>query len=69
MLEHALERSSGRLDKAARLLRISRKNLHLKRQRYGLDDASDRTGSGEPADEHFLVDPASPHTSKVFGAS
>ena len=36
MVRHALERSHGRVEEAARLLGISRKGLFLKRRRWGL---------------------------------
>jgi hydrogenase-4 transcriptional activator len=40
LVKHALERSHGRLEEAARLLGISRKGLFLKRRRWGLPQAS-----------------------------
>ena len=43
MVRHALERSHGRVEEAARLLGISRKGLFLKRRRWGLQQASWRS--------------------------
>jgi len=40
MVRHALERSHGRVEEAARLLGISRKGLFLKRRRWGAREAS-----------------------------
>ena len=40
MVQAALDRSSGRIEEAARLLGISRKGLFLKRRRWGLQQAS-----------------------------
>jgi two-component system response regulator AtoC len=39
-VRHALERSHGRVEEAARILGISRKGLFLKRRRWGLKQAS-----------------------------
>jgi hypothetical protein len=39
-VRHALERSHGRVEEAARMLGISRKGLFLKRRRWGLKQAS-----------------------------
>ena len=36
LVRHALERSHGRVEEAARILGISRKGLFLKRRRWGL---------------------------------
>ena len=40
LVRHALERSHGRVEEAARILGISRKGLFLKRRRWGLQQAS-----------------------------
>ena len=40
MVRHALERSHGRVEEAARLLGISRKGLFLKRRRWGVREVS-----------------------------
>jgi DNA-binding NtrC family response regulator len=40
LVRHALERSNGRVEEAARKLGISRKGLFLKRRRWGLQQAS-----------------------------
>ena len=40
LVRHALERTHGRVEEAARLLGISRKGLFLKRRRWGLQQAS-----------------------------
>ena len=40
LVRHALEKSHGRVEEAARLLGISRKGLFLKRRRWGLRQAS-----------------------------
>jgi DNA-binding NtrC family response regulator len=40
LVRHALERSHGRVEEAARILGISRKGLFLKRRRWGLRQAS-----------------------------
>jgi DNA-binding NtrC family response regulator len=40
LVRHALERSNGRVEEAARILGISRKGLFLKRRRWGLQQAS-----------------------------
>ena len=40
LVRHALEKSGGRVEEAARLLGISRKGLFLKRRRWGLRQAS-----------------------------
>jgi DNA-binding NtrC family response regulator len=40
LVRHALEKSDGRVEEAARLLGISRKGLFLKRRRWGLREAS-----------------------------
>jgi DNA-binding NtrC family response regulator len=40
LVRHALERSHGRVEEAARMLGISRKGLFLKRRRWGLKQAS-----------------------------
>ncbi len=40
LVRHALERSNGRVEEAARILGISRKGLFLKRRRWGLRQAS-----------------------------
>jgi hydrogenase-4 transcriptional activator len=40
LVRHALEKSNGRVEEAARLLGISRKGLFLKRRRWGLRQAS-----------------------------
>ena len=40
LVRHALERSNGRVEEAARILGISRKGLFLKRRRWGLQHAS-----------------------------
>jgi DNA-binding NtrC family response regulator len=40
LVRHALERSHGRVEEAARILGISRKGLFLKRRRWGLQRAS-----------------------------
>ena len=39
LIRHALERSHGRVEEAARLLGISRKGLFLKRRRWGFETA------------------------------
>jgi DNA-binding NtrC family response regulator len=40
LVRHALDKSNGRVEEAARLLGISRKGLFLKRRRWGLRQAS-----------------------------
>ena len=40
LVRHALERTHGRVEEAAKLLGISRKGLFLKRRRWGLQQAS-----------------------------
>jgi DNA-binding NtrC family response regulator len=40
LVRHALEKSRGRVEEAARLLGISRKGLFLKRWRWGVRQAS-----------------------------
>jgi hydrogenase-4 transcriptional activator len=40
LVRHALQRSHGRVEEAARILGISRKGLFLKRRRWGLQQAS-----------------------------
>ena len=40
LVRHALQRSQGRVEEAARMLGISRKGLFLKRRRWGLRQAS-----------------------------
>ena len=40
LVRHALERTQGRVEEAAKLLGISRKGLFLKRRRWGLQQAS-----------------------------
>ena len=40
LVRHALERTHGRVEEAAKLLGISRKGLFLKRRRWGFQQAS-----------------------------